>query len=158
MEPHLVVITGGSHGGPKGGIVDPVAVSTGVLSVVTLLAGPAVPVGAFPVDVVLMDAGHQRPAATVGGHIAEGLVDFSFFRSQVIQSICNQPDQQTGGSPISLGSVPRHPDCPQLLRLQPQVPDTDRQWSHPESHQRSKFSPACSTYPIYSNVTLPPFS
>ena len=90
---YLVVIAGGSLCRPKRVIVGPVAVALWVVSPVALLTGPAIAHCAFPMHVVLMDAGHQGPAATPRGHVTEGLVDDTILSAEVIQAICrgNEP-------------------------------------------------------------------
>ena len=91
---YLVVIAGGSLCRPKRVVIGPVAVTLWVVSPVALLTGPAIAHRAFPTHVVLMDAGHQGPAATPRGHVTEGLVDDTILSAEDIQAICrgNQPE------------------------------------------------------------------
>ena len=90
---YLVVIAGGGLCRPKCVVVGPVAVPLWVVSPVALLTGPAIAHRAFPMHIVLMDAGHQGPATTPRGHVTEGLVDDTILSAEVIQAICrgNQP-------------------------------------------------------------------
>ena len=104
---HLVVIAGGSLCRPKCVVIGPVAVTLWVVSPVALLTGPAIAQRAFPKHAVLMDTGHQGPAATPRGHVTEGLVDDTILSAEVIQAICRgneprDPLSETTGSILGL--------------------------------------------------------
>ena len=92
---YLVVIAGGGLCRPKRVVVGPVAVALWVVSLVALLTGPAIAHRAFPMHVVLMDAGHQGPAATPSGHVTEGLVDNTILSAEVIQAIYRRNQSET---------------------------------------------------------------
>ena len=101
---YLVVIAGGSLCRPKRVVIGPVAVALWVVSPVALLTGPAIAHCAFPMHVVLMDAGHQGPAATPRGHVTEGLVDDTILSAEVIQAIYRGNQSETPWSE-STGSI-----------------------------------------------------
>lgn len=84
---YLKIIRGGTFYYSEGVSVGPVPVSIRQLSIVALLARPAVTHCALSMNAVFMDACHQRPAASHSGHITESLIDHAISSGQVVQAI-----------------------------------------------------------------------
>lgn len=84
---YLKVISSGALYCSKGVSVGPVPISIWQVSIVALLAGPAITHSAPSINAVLMDARHQRPSASSCGHVTVSLVQHAITCCQVVYSI-----------------------------------------------------------------------
>ncbi len=89
---YLVVVTSRGLRAAECNSVCPCLVSFRQVLVVSLLARPAITKRALPIDVVLMDTGHQSPATAGCGHVTESLVVCTALCCQDVHAIWGETE------------------------------------------------------------------